>query len=74
MDGTSRLERPGHGPIQHGLMTACFAERAVVAAAGAVPLDADLPLWQAALLGCGVVTGVGAVRNAARVRPASRSA
>ncbi len=29
---------------------------------------AELPLWQAALLGCGVVTGFGAVRNVARVR------
>jgi S-(hydroxymethyl)glutathione dehydrogenase/alcohol dehydrogenase len=49
-------------------MTACFAERTVVDAAGAVPLPAGLPLWQAALLGCGVVTGFGAVRNVARVR------
>jgi len=48
-------------------MTACFAERVVVAGAGAVPLPDGLPLWQAALLGCGVVTGIGAVRNAARV-------
>jgi S-(hydroxymethyl)glutathione dehydrogenase/alcohol dehydrogenase len=37
-------------------------------AAGAIPLPAGLPLWQAALLGCGVVTGFGAVRNVARVR------
>jgi S-(hydroxymethyl)glutathione dehydrogenase/alcohol dehydrogenase len=35
--------------------------------AGAVPIGDELPLWQAALVGCGVVTGVGAVRNAARV-------
>ena len=48
-------------------MTACFAERTVVAAAGAVKIPAELPLWQAALLGCGVVTGIGAVRNAGRV-------
>jgi S-(hydroxymethyl)glutathione dehydrogenase/alcohol dehydrogenase len=48
-------------------MTACFAEHAVVAAAGAVPIPAELPLWQAALLGCGVVTGIGAVRNVAKV-------
>jgi S-(hydroxymethyl)glutathione dehydrogenase / alcohol dehydrogenase len=32
-----------------------------------VPLPPELPLWQAALLGCAVVTGYGAVRNAARV-------
>ena len=69
MDGTSRLRLLDGTPLQHGLMTACFAERTVVAAAGAVPLQThDLPLWQASLLGCGVVTGVGAVRNAARVQ------
>jgi S-(hydroxymethyl)glutathione dehydrogenase/alcohol dehydrogenase len=67
MDGTSRLRLPDGTPLQHALMTACFAERAVVAAAGAVALPVALPLWQAALLGCGVVTGFGAVRNAARV-------
>lgn len=68
MDGTSRLRLADGAVLQHGLMTACFAERTVVAGAGAVPLQPDLPLWQAALLGCGVVTGIGAVRNAARVR------
>jgi S-(hydroxymethyl)glutathione dehydrogenase / alcohol dehydrogenase len=66
MDGTSRLHLNGE-TLQHGLMTACFADRAVVAAAGAVKIPAELPLWQAALLGCGVVTGIGAVRNVARV-------
>jgi S-(hydroxymethyl)glutathione dehydrogenase/alcohol dehydrogenase len=68
MDGTSRLRLPDGATLQHALMTACFAERAVVMAAGAVPLPAGLPLWQAALLGCAVVTGFGAVRNAGRVR------
>jgi Zn-dependent alcohol dehydrogenase len=68
MDGTSRLRLLDGTVLQHGLMTACFAERTVVAAAGAVPLDVDVPLWQAALLGCAVVTGAGAVRNTAGVR------
>jgi S-(hydroxymethyl)glutathione dehydrogenase/alcohol dehydrogenase len=68
MDGTSRLSLPDGTMLQHALMTACFAERTVVPAAGAVPLPHDLPLWQASLLGCGVVTAFGAVRNAARVR------
>jgi S-(hydroxymethyl)glutathione dehydrogenase/alcohol dehydrogenase len=69
LDGTSRLALPDGTVLQHGLLTACFAERAVVAAAGAIPLPTGLPLWQAALLGCSVVTGFGAVRNVARVRP-----
>jgi S-(hydroxymethyl)glutathione dehydrogenase/alcohol dehydrogenase len=67
MDGTSRLSLPDGTTLQHGLMTACFAERTVVDAAGAVPLPDGIPLWQAALLGCAVMTGFGAVRNAARV-------
>jgi len=69
MDGTSRLRLDDGTTVKHGLRTACFAERTVVAAGGAVPLPRELPLWQAALLGCGVVTGMGAVRNAAGVRP-----
>lgn len=67
MDGTSRLTRADGTVLQHALMTACFAEYAVVAGATAVPLPRELPLWQASLLGCGVVTAFGAVRNAARV-------
>lgn len=67
-DGTTRLRLPDGTPLQHGLMTACFAERVVVPAAGAIRLPGGLPLWQAALLGCGVMTGFGAVRNVARVR------
>ncbi len=69
MDGTSRLHLADGTTLQHGLRTACFAEHTVVPAAGAVPIPRELPLWQAALLGCGVVTGMGAVRNVARVRP-----
>lgn len=67
MDGTSRLSLPDGTELQHALMTACFADRAVVAAAGAIPIPTALPLWQASLLGCGVVTAFGAVRNTARV-------
>ncbi len=68
MDGTSRLRGSDGGTLQHGLMVACFSERCVIDGASAVPLPDALPLWQAALLGCAVVTGVGAVRNVARVR------
>jgi len=69
MDGTSRLRGLDGTSLQHGLMTACFADRTVVSAGGVVRLPDGLPLWQAALLGCGVVTAFGAVRNVARVRP-----
>lgn len=69
MDGTSRLRLADGTTLQHGLRTACFAERTVVSSGGAVPIPVELPLWKAALLGCGVVTGTGAVRNVARVQP-----
>ncbi len=45
-------------------MVACFAEYAVVPARGAVRVPRSIPLWEAALLGCGVVTGIGAVNRA----------
>jgi Zn-dependent alcohol dehydrogenase len=64
MDGTSRLRDESGAPLQHGLMIACFADHAVVSATGAVRLPVSVPLWQAALLGCGVVTGFGAVNRA----------
>jgi len=74
LDGTSRLSLPDGTPLQHALMTACFADRAVVAAAGAIPIPSALPLWEASLLGCGVVTAFGAVRNTARVERAESAA
>ncbi|BCY13306.1 alcohol dehydrogenase [Actinoplanes sp. L3-i22] len=46
-----------------------FAEEMVVPRIGAVPIEADVPYDVAALVGCGVMTGVGAVVNTARVRP-----
>ena len=66
MDGTSRLRAASDGTVlQHGFMVACFAQYAVVEAASVVPLPPGIPLWQAALLGCGAVTGIGAVNRAA---------
>jgi Zn-dependent alcohol dehydrogenase len=64
MDGTARLRAADGTDLQHAFMVACFAEYAVVPAAGAVPLPRSIPLWKAALLGCGVVTGIGAVNRA----------
>jgi S-(hydroxymethyl)glutathione dehydrogenase/alcohol dehydrogenase len=72
LDGSSRLRGADGAVLQHALTVACFAEYAVVAAAGAIPIPDDVPLWQAALLGCGVVTGFGAVTHATRVRIGER--
>jgi S-(hydroxymethyl)glutathione dehydrogenase / alcohol dehydrogenase len=48
-----------------------FAEEMIVPAAAAIKIDDDLPLDVAALVGCGVSTGVGAVINTARLVPGS---
>jgi S-(hydroxymethyl)glutathione dehydrogenase / alcohol dehydrogenase len=56
------------GDLYPGLGTAAFAEETVVPASAALPLPAGVPLADAALLGCAVLTGWGAVHNAARVR------
>jgi S-(hydroxymethyl)glutathione dehydrogenase / alcohol dehydrogenase len=55
--------------VYPGLGTAAFATATVVPAHACVPLPDDIPLAEAALLGCAVLTGVGAVLNSARVRP-----
>jgi S-(hydroxymethyl)glutathione dehydrogenase / alcohol dehydrogenase len=64
MDGSSRLRGVDGEALQHGFMVACFAQYAVLEAGSVVPLPLSLPLWQAALLGCSVVTGIGAVNRA----------
>jgi S-(hydroxymethyl)glutathione dehydrogenase/alcohol dehydrogenase len=46
-----------------------FAEQMLVHENAVVKIDPDIPLDRAALVGCGVMTGVGAVFNAARVEP-----
>jgi S-(hydroxymethyl)glutathione dehydrogenase/alcohol dehydrogenase len=71
--GASRLRARGE-TVSPFLSTACFASHAVVAAEGAVPVPRDVPFDALATLGCAVVTGVGAVRNAARLAAGSHVA
>jgi Zn-dependent alcohol dehydrogenase len=60
-------------PVYPGLGTGAFAEETVVPASAAIPLPDGFPPEEAALLGCAVLTGVGAVRRHAQV-PAGASA
>ncbi len=66
-DGTCRLHKGGRRI--HHYNTSSFAERSVVPAQTAIPVDPDLPLTELALMGCAVMTGVGAALNTAGVRP-----
>ncbi|MEV5439153.1 Zn-dependent alcohol dehydrogenase [Streptomyces sp. NPDC052682] len=60
--------------LHPGLNVAAFAEETVVAASCVLPLPDGVPLTDAALLGCAVLTGYGAVHHSARVRPGERVA
>ncbi|MDW4903812.1 alcohol dehydrogenase catalytic domain-containing protein [Streptomyces sp. ADMS] len=57
----------GGRPVFQFASNSAFAERTVVKAVQAVRIPKDIPLPSAALIGCGVLTGVGAVLNRARV-------
>lgn len=54
--------------VNHHLGVSAFAEHAVVDRASAVVINADVPFDVAAVLGCALLTGFGAVRNTAGVR------
>jgi alcohol dehydrogenase len=70
LSGARRITRRGQ-PIHHHLGVSAFAEYATVSRRSLVKVDRAIPLDQAALFGCAVLTGVGAVVNTARVTAAS---
>ncbi len=67
LGGDCRLSEHGV-PVHHHLGVSAFASHAVIDERSAVKVDADIPPEIAALFGCAVLTGVGAVVNSARVR------
>ena len=66
LDGTSRLHWNGD-LIHHTSGVSCFAEYSVASRFSLVVIDPEIPLADAALFGCAVMTGVGAVVNTAKV-------
>jgi S-(hydroxymethyl)glutathione dehydrogenase/alcohol dehydrogenase len=69
--GGTRLRARGKN-VAHYNGTACFADYAVVAEEGVIAVPADVSFEALATLGCAVITGVGAVVNAARVEEGAR--
>lgn len=73
-NGEGRMLRGGtrlhceDGDVHHHLGVSAFATHAVVDRRSAVKIDADVPPEIAALFGCAVLTGVGAVMNSAALR------
>ena len=66
LSGGKRLHRNGQD-INHHLGVSGFADYAVISRRSCVKVDPELPLDEAALFGCAVLTGVGAVINTAKV-------
>jgi alcohol dehydrogenase len=68
LSGARRLSQADGAPINHHLGCSAFAEHAVVSRRSLVKLDPALPFDEAALFGCAVLTGVGAVVNTSQVQ------
>ncbi|MER7723671.1 Zn-dependent alcohol dehydrogenase [Streptomyces sp. NPDC096323] len=68
--GTPNFKRPG-GDVFGFAGTGTFTEEVVVGAGCAVPIPDDVPFEIAALIGCGVTTGLGAAINTAQVQAGS---
>ena len=73
LSGERRLFRGGE-PVNHHMGCSAFAEYSVVSRRSVVKVDRELPLDEAALFGCAVLTGVGAVVNTAQMRAGSSAA
>ncbi len=73
-DGTSRLKTLDGMQLYHYLSASTMSEYCVIDQASAIPFPADVSFDVAAITGCAVATGVGAVINTARVQPGSSAA
>lgn len=73
LDGTARLRKGGR-EVQSMLGVGSFSEYNVVSEQSVLPMDRNIPFDVGALLGCAVITGIGAVLNRAKVSAGSRVA
>lgn len=71
LSGARRLYGFGGQAIHHHLGVSAFADHAVVSRRSCVKIEADIDPVEAALFGCAVITGVGAVVNTAKVHAGS---
>ena len=65
LDGSTRLAHGGE-PVHHFGVVSSHAEYSMLPESGAIPVPKEMPLELACLIGCGVMTGVGAVMRLAR--------
>jgi alcohol dehydrogenase len=74
LGGYKRLSSAGGARLNHHLGCAAFAQYATVSRRSMVKIEPSLPWDVAALFGCAVLTGAGAVVNTAKVEPGSSTA
>ena len=74
LSGERRWSDASGAELNHHLGVSAFAEHVVVAENSVIPVADDLPFEVAAIFGCAVLTGVGAVVNAADIRAGDRVA
>ena len=70
-DGTTRYKDSSDNPLNQFAGVGVMSEYATVHEDNVLPIDPDIPLDKAALVGCAVMTGVGAALNTARVQAGS---
>lgn len=73
LEGGIRLSNED-GQVYHHLGVSGFAEHAVVSENSIVKISDEIPFERAAVFGCAVITGIGAVMNTAQIRPGSNVA
>ena len=73
LEGGIRLSNED-GQVYHHLGVSGFAEHAVVSENSIVKISNEIPFERAAVFGCAVITGIGAVMNTAQIRPGSNVA
>lgn len=73
LNGGFRLHRKGTS-LHHHSGVSCFAEYATVSRRSLVKIDRELPLHIAALMGCAVLTGAGAIFNSGSMTPGGKAA
>jgi S-(hydroxymethyl)glutathione dehydrogenase/alcohol dehydrogenase len=71
LDGGSRYRLAGHRLLHHFSTTSTHAQYTVVPESGAIAVPHEIPFDRACLIGCGVMTGVGAAVRLAKVEPGS---
>lgn len=72
LGGARRFKNRRAEPLHHHMGVSAFSRYTVAARESLIPIPPEIPLEKAALFGCAVMTGVGAVVNTARVEPGAR--